>query len=180
MSSDSWVANRRVLDVEIDSIGMTGLLLQEMSDFISVLGSWSETRHHCYLQVIKDFKTSWNVYYENARQLSPRGYTRLGPAVRQATSELVKTKSKNKMLIIMTDGKPTDLDKYEGRYGIEDMRHAILEAEQRGVYVHALAIDSAARHYFPQLFNSNHYQILSDPKKLPEQLFKICLAFTSF
>lgn len=175
LSSDAWIENRRVLDVEVESIGLCGLLLHEIHKSLSILGTWSETRHHCYLQVIKDFHSPWNHYYESARQISSRGYTRLGPAMRFAKSELVKTKAKNKLLILMTDGKPTDLDKYEGRYGIEDMRHAILEAEREGIHVHALAIDSTARHYFPQMFHSNRYQILSDPKKLPEQLFKILM-----
>ena len=109
--------------------------------------------------------------------LTPRGYTRLGPALRHAVTELQQTASKKKLLILLTDGKPTDLDHYEGRYGIEDMRHAMIEAEQVGVQVQALAIDSEAKFYFLQIFSKNKYQILSHPKLLPEQLFKIYFNF---
>lgn len=92
--------------------------------------------------------------------------------------ELAAQASKKKLLILLTDGKPTDLDHYEGRYGIEDMRHALLEAQQAGVHVQALEIDSEAKFYFPQIFSQQNYQILSDPKNLPEQLFKIYFGFT--
>lgn len=178
LSSDSWVMNKRVLDIQLDSVGLCGLLLEQMSEPISVLGTWSETRHHCYLDTIKKFDSSWDEFFKIGSEIAPRGYTRLGPAIRHAVSEFQSVKSKNRLLILLTDGKPTDLDHYEGHYGIEDMRHAMMEAEQAGVHVHALAVDQEAKSYFPQLFNPNRYQILSDPRKLPEQLFKIYFGFT--
>ncbi|MFZ3230673.1 MAG: VWA domain-containing protein [Pseudobdellovibrio sp.] len=178
LSSESWVQNKKVLDVQLESIGLCGLLLQELNEPISISTTWSETRHHCYLQKIKNFTSPWSHFFNQANHLTPRGYTRLGPALRHTISELEKTSGKKKLLILLTDGKPTDLDQYEGRYGIEDMRHAMIEAQQAGVHVQALAIDSEAKFYFPQIFSTNNYQILSDPKFLPEQLFKIYFNFT--
>lgn len=178
LSTESWVQNKKVLDVQLESIGLCGLLLEDLDEPVSISTTWSETRHHCYVQKIKDYNSSWDNYFQVAKDLIPRGYTRLGPSIRHAISELQNTGSKKKLLILLTDGKPTDLDHYEGRYGIEDMRHAMIEAEQAGVYVQALAIDSEAKFYFPQIFSKNNYQILSDPKYLPEQLFKIYFNFT--
>lgn len=178
LSTESWIQNKKVLDIQLESIGLCGILLKELNEPISIATTWSETRHHCYVQKIKDFLSPWDHFFQQAQDLTPRGYTRLGPALRHAVAELQETASKKKLLIILTDGKPTDLDHYEGRYGIEDMRHAMIEAEQMGVHVQALAIDSEAKLYFPQIFSKNKYQILSDPKMLPEQLFKIYFNFT--
>lgn len=178
LSTESWIQNKKVLDIQLESIGLCGLLLKDLNEPISISTTWSETRHHCYVQKIKDFSAPWEHFYQKAGELTPRGYTRLGPALRHAVMELQQTASKKKLLILLTDGKPTDLDHYEGRYGIEDMRHAMIEAEQVGVQVQALAIDSEAKFYFPQIFSKNKYQILSHPKLLPEQLFKIYFNFT--
>ena len=100
----------------------------------------------------------------------PRGYTRLGPAIRHATSLLRQCSARQKVLLILTDGKPTDYDGYEGRYGIEDMRKACQEAETLQISTKAFAIEKAAKHYFPQMFYS--YEILSDPTSLPESLIQ--------
>src|SRR3989344_630054 len=178
-STESWIENRKVLDIQLESIGLCGLLLDDLKESVSIWATWSETRHHCYLRKIKDANAPWNQFFQQAEQLTPRGYTRLGPAIRHITSEFESTGAKNKLFILLTDGKPTDLDHYEGRYGIEDIRHAILEARQLGIHVQALAIDKEAKFYFPQIFNRNSYQILSDPKLLPEQLFKIYVDFTN-
>lgn len=177
LSSDSWVQNKRILDIQLEAVGLCGILLEELSDTVSVLGAWSETRHHCYLAPIKKQESSWDSFFENTSHISPRGYTRLGPAIREAVSSLRATKAKKKLLVLITDGKPTDLDHYEGKYGIEDMRHSLVEAQQAGVFVQALAVDQGAKAHFPQLFNKDKYRILSDPKLLPEQLYKIYFDF---
>ena len=80
---------------------------------------------------------------------------------------------------MLTDGKPTDYDHYEGRYGIEDIHHAFLEAQQSGVAIRALAVEKQAQQYFPLLFGPGNYHILSDPAHLPAQLFKILLEITT-
>lgn len=177
LSSDSWVQNKRILDIQLESVGLCGLMLEGLSDTISVMGTWSETRHHCYLAPVKDPDSDWNTYFRNASHISPIGYTRLGPAIRYASSVLAEATAKKKLLILITDGKPTDLDHYEGKYGIEDMRHSLQEAQQLGIFVQALAVDQSAKTHFPQLFNKDKYRILSDPRKLPEQLFKIYYEF---
>lgn len=159
--------------MELDSIGLIGALTQAMREPIAVAGTWSETRNHCYFRTYKAFDEDWRKFYGAASKIEPTGYTRLGPALRHASSLLRATGAKRKLLIVLTDGKPTDYDRYEGRYGIEDIHHAFLEAKQVGVTIKALAIESQARHYFPFLFGAGGYFILNDPSELPAQLFKI-------
>ncbi|HND86220.1 MAG TPA: hypothetical protein PLU50_10445, partial [Pseudobdellovibrionaceae bacterium] len=79
-------------------------------------------------------------------------------------------KAQKKILILLTDGKPTDYDGYEGRYGIEDMRKACLEAQMKNIYTKAFAIEKNAKHYFPHMFG--HFEILPRPEKLPEALVR--------
>ena len=68
----------------------------------------------------------------------------------------------DRLLLVLTDGKPNDLDRYEGRYGIEDTRMALHEARRAGVRSFCVAVDDRARDYLPYLLGSNAKQRGSD------------------
>jgi len=70
----------------------------------------------------------------------------------------------------ISDGKPTDYDRYEGRYGIADVRHALREAERLDISPHALAVDRVACDYLPAMFGPRGRHILPHPDRLPEVL----------
>lgn len=171
MSTDSWVQNKRVLDVIIDSVGLMGLIFDELIPHIQVAGTYSETRHHCYYQIYKEEDQPWSDYFGSADQIQAKGYTRLGPAIRHAISKLHNYKAEKKLLILITDGKPTDLDGYEGRYGVSDIKKSCTEAENSGILPFALTIDKESKEFFPKMFN--HYTVLSSPEKLPQELYRL-------
>lgn len=70
----------------------------------------------------------------------------------------------------MTDGKPNDLDEYEGRYGIEDTRKAVREAARLGIRPFCVTIDKKAREYLPYLFGSSSYILIGNAGELPARL----------
>lgn len=171
MSTDSWVQNKRVLDVIIDSVGLMGLIFDELIPHIQVAGTYSETRHHCYYKIYKEEDQPWSDYFESVDQIQAMGYTRLGPAIRHAISKLQNYKAEKKLLILITDGKPTDLDGYEGRYGVSDIKKSCTEAEISGILPFALTIDKESKEFFPKMFN--HYTVLNSPEKLPQELYRL-------
>jgi nitric oxide reductase NorD protein len=81
--------------------------------------------------------------------------------------------SKNKWLILLSDGKPNDYDRYEGKYGINDVKQALRELDQQQINSYALAIEANARYYLPQMFGNDHYQIVSSPGELIKSLVKL-------
>ncbi len=173
MSSDSWVANQRVLDVILEAIGLCGILFENIFDNVSIAGTWSETRKNCFLQNYKNPKQNWEHFFQIQHLIEPTGYTRLGPAIRHVTENLAKATTHKKLLLLITDGKPTDLDGYEGNHGIQDIRQACLEATSRGILPYALTVDNQAKQYFPRMFQ--HYQMLHDPQKLAEAIYTVLL-----
>jgi nitric oxide reductase NorD protein len=173
LSSDSWVKNQRVLDVILHSIGIAGILFEDVIKTVQVAGAWSSTRSKCSYQIYKNFDEPWTSYFDCAKGIEPQGYTRLGPAIRHATELLSSATTRHKLLLILTDGKPTDLDGYEGRYGIEDVKRACHEAENRGILPFALAIDGQAKHYFPKMFA--YYRLLSRPESFSGEIYKVLL-----
>jgi nitric oxide reductase NorD protein len=94
----------------------------------------------------------------------------MGPALRHATTELAAEPADRRLLLLVSDGKPTDYDRYEGRYGVADIRQALREADRAGVHTHALAVDATARDYLPPMFGAGNWDILSHPEQLSEVL----------
>ena len=93
-----------------------------------------------------------------------------GAAVRHATAMLKERPSGHQLLLLLTDGKPNDVDHYEGRYGVEDTRRAVQEARRTGITVFGITIDLKAKDYFPVLFGRGGYAIVGDAMRLPAAL----------
>ena len=79
-------------------------------------------------------------------------------------------RQRRKLLLLVTDGKPNDLDLYEGRYGVEDTREAVLEARRQGLLPFCITIDQKAEDYLPYMFGANGYTLIRQPEQLPLRL----------
>lgn len=173
LSSDSWVNNQRILDICLDSLLVFGESVNFLNDPLYIAGFNSNTRNSCKFIEWKNFDESWHSFKQKLSSVRPDGFTRIGPAIRHAKFLLDQRKEKQKMLLILTDGRPTDYDRYEGLYGLSDVRKAIKECEQTGIIPFALAVDPSSKQFLPNLFGHNNYQILSNIQKLPEALTKL-------
>ena len=99
-------------------------------------------------------------------------------AIRHSAAILSKQKSARRLLLILTDGKPNDLDKYEGRYGIEDTRMAVHEARRLGLTPFCVTIDEKAGEYLPHLFGANGYVVVRNAEMLPTVLPRLYMQLT--
>lgn len=170
LSADAWVAGRRVLDVERQAVFAIGEAIGEASFEFEVGAFFSNTRRDCRYVEVKGFKTPWASALPGLFSIRPQGYTRIGPALRHATHLLDRTQAKRKLLILLSDGKATDLDRYEGRHGTADVRQAIREARKKEITPFALAIDADAKVYLPKLFGNSGFEVLPRPELLPQRL----------
>ena len=105
--------------------------------------------------------------------LNPGGFTRLGTAVRHATHQLARQSAGHRLLLILSDGRPNDVDRYQGQYGVEDSRHAIMEARASGVYPFCLTVDRDASEYLPRIFGRSGHTIVQRPEQLPTALLGV-------
>lgn len=170
LSTDSWVANRRVLDVARESVLVLGEVADRLGDELQVLAFASHTRHKIRCWTVRDWSEPWSVGRARLGQLEPQGYTRIGPALRHATAELVATRARHKLLLLVSDCKPTDYDRCEGRHGMTDVHKALGEAGRVDVHVHALAIDAVATSWLAGMFGAGQWAVLPRPDRLPEAL----------
>ena len=172
LSTDAYAtSNARVIDVIRDALYVFGEALSATGDAFEVLGFSSVRRQHVRIQHIKGFGERWNdTVRSRVGALKPGFYTRMGAALRDATRRLGARPERQRLLLVLTDGKPNDLDIYEGRYGLEDTRHAIQEARDAGLTPFCVTIDHEAHDYLPMLFGSQGYALVRRPQDLVQRL----------
>ncbi|MEE9360989.1 MAG: VWA domain-containing protein [Cellulophaga sp.] len=173
LSSDGYAAGNKVIDVEKQVSILFGEILEEFQIDFSIQSFYSKTRNHSTYITLKDFDEDWNRAKYKIGAIEPSGYTRIGAALRHSGALLDQRSTKNKWVILISDGKPNDYDKYEGKYGINDVKQALRELNLRQINSYALAIEAQAKYYLPQMFGQNHYQILTTPVELLESLVKL-------
>jgi nitric oxide reductase NorD protein len=100
-------------------------------------------------------------------------YTRAGAAIRHATAVLAAQAARYRLLLVLSDGKPNDIDEYEGRYGIEDTRQAVAEARLQGLVPFCLTVDRDAPAYLPSIFGRGGYALLRRAEHLPAVLVEV-------
>jgi nitric oxide reductase NorD protein len=172
LSTDAWVSNSaRVIDVIRDSLFLFAEALGATRDRFAMYGFSSRRRDHVRLHVLKAFEESHGAPTRGrVAAIKPGYYTRMGAAIRHATGLLAKQKATQRLLLLLTDGKPNDLDQYGGRYGVEDTRMAILEARRAGLQPFCVTIDEHAGDYLPHLFGSGSFVVIRKPEELPREL----------
>jgi nitric oxide reductase NorD protein len=175
LSTDAHATNdARVIDVIRDALYVFGEALHATGDAFEMLGFSSVRRQHVRLQHLKGFAESWNgASKARVGAIRPGYYTRMGAAIRGATQRLAQRPERQRLLLVLTDGKPNDLDIYEGRYGLEDTRHAVQQARAAGLLPFCVTIDEQAHDYMPMLFGAQGYAWVRRPQELVHQLIQV-------
>ena len=132
-STESAGTGRRVIDIAREALTALAWGIHGCGDDCAIHAFSSLRRDRVYVQRCKDFDEPMGAAVAaRIAGLRPGFYTRLGAAVRHASAGLASRARQRRLLIVITDGKPNDLDHYEGRHGIEDSRMAIREARRAG------------------------------------------------
>ena len=173
-STDSWVSDqRRVIDVEKEALILVCVALTELHDPFSVLSFSGESAAAVTLRTLKSFDEVYGATVAaRIAALEPEAYTRAGAAIRHASTLLMGQPVRQRLLLLLSDGKPNDIDQYDGRYGVEDMRQAVVEAKLQGIHPFCLTVDRQAASYLPRIFGAGHYALLPKPELLPTALLE--------
>jgi len=169
----------RIIDVIKDGLMVFSESLQRLQDRFAIYAFSSLKNTNVRFHIIKNFKEKYsNMVRGRIDSIKPGYYTRLGAAIRESSKILDKQQSQNKLLLIISDGKPNDVDRYDGRYGIEDTKKAIQEVKKLGITPFCITIDLEAKEYLSYLFGKNGYVVVRDSKKLPKVLPEIYMNLT--
>lgn len=171
-STDSWVGGRlRIIDVEKEALLLFTEALDALGDRFAIHAFSGTGPEAVSILGIKDFdESNGPTVQRRIAGLEPERYTRLGAAIRHATAELARQNARYRLLLVLSDGKPNDIDEYDGRYGIEDARQAIAEARIQGLAPYCLTVDRQAAGYLPRIFGPNDFAVLRKAESLPHVL----------
>ncbi len=172
LSTDASISDsHRIIDVVKESLLLFAEAMSATGDRFGMYGFSSLKRHNVRFHLIKDFAAPYDAAARGRiLALKPGYYTRMGAAIRQASRILVEQPAGRRLLLIVTDGKPNDLDIYDSRYGIEDTRMAVLEARQLGLQPFCVTIDHEGADYLPHIFGPAGFTVIRHPEELPRRL----------
>ncbi len=172
LSTDAHVGDEmKVIDVIRDSLMLMAEALSATGDRFGLYGFSSLKRSHIRFQRIKSFDEKHGaVPRGRIAALKPGYYTRMGAAIRHSTTLLAGQPNALRLMLILSDGKPNDMDHYEGRYGIEDTRMAVAEARRQGVRPFCVTIDTEGADYLPHVFGVDGFTVIRKPEELPARL----------
>ena len=169
----------RIIDVIKDSLMVFSEALEKLQDKFAIYTFSSLQNKKVYFNIIKNFKDKYDALIRGRIDtIKPQYYTRMGAAIRESAKILDKQQSTNKLLLIISDGKPNDEDRYDGRYGIEDTKKALEEVKQKGITPFCITVDLDAKEYLGYLFGRNGYAVVRDGQKLPKVLTEVYINLT--
>jgi nitric oxide reductase NorD protein len=170
-STESAVNGQPVITVAREALAALAHGLHACGDSVALYAFSSLRKERVFVDVCKSFDEPFGAKVDaRIAALKPGFYTRLGAAIRHVSFRLGERPNARKLLLVITDGKPNDLDHYEGRFGVEDTRRAVQEARRSGQSVFCVAIDAQSRAYLPHLFGPAGFAVVSKPEKLSATL----------
>jgi len=160
-----------VIEIAREALAALAWGLEATGDSFAIHAFSSLKRDRVFLREAKGFAEPVGAAVEaRIAALAPGFYTRLGAAIRHASAGLAREVRRRRRRLVITDGKPNDLDHYEGRHGIEDSRMAIREARRAGHAVFGITVDRDGRAWFPRLFGPGGYALVSHPDRPAQAL----------
>ena len=180
LSTDAHASDDlRVIDLIRDTLWVFSEAIAATGDDYAIATFSSHRRSEILFHWLKRFsERRTDSVRARIAAITPGYYTRMGAAIRAAVHQLEQQPHSLRLLLILSDGKPNDLDGYEGRYAIEDCRMAIIEAKRAGVRPFCLTIDKDASDYLPYLFGQSGYLLIPRMATLAERLPKIYALLT--
>jgi nitric oxide reductase activation protein len=160
-----------VLDVEKQAADLLAQSIDTDYDRLAIAGFHSDGREKVHYLRLKEFDEP---YGEEQRQLLLRQQgslsTRMGAALRHAGARLLREISEKRILLLVTDGEPSDIDVTDHEYLVEDARFAVHSLNTKGITVFCLTLDKAGGSYMKKIFGDGNYLIVDNALSLPAQL----------
>lgn len=154
--------------------------LSKLDDQFAIYAFSGSGREQCDIYPVKEFKEKYSpTIKQRIANLSAKQYTRMGAAIRHLSKILNQAEAKTKILFVLTDGRPDDIDSYRGHYGVEDTRRAFNEAKALYLNPFVLTFDQACIDYLPHMLGKNRYRLISDIAMLPVQISTIYKQLTT-
>ena len=167
-----------ILELSQEAVALLAWVMDGLGDPLCIAGFHSNTRHEIRYQHIKGFSERWDdTVKARAAAMAASYSTRMGAALRHAGHYLNARSADKKILLVLTDGEPSDVDVDDAVYLRADSRKAVEELSAKGISTFCLSLDPKADQYVSEIFG-NRWRVLDRIERLPEQLPLLYLSLT--
>jgi hypothetical protein len=167
-----------ILQLSQEAVSLLAWSVEQLGDPLAIAGFHSNTRHDTRYLHIKGFGEHWGDEVKSRLAAMEAAYsTRMGAALRHAAHYLGAQKADKKLLLILTDGQPSDVDSPDERLLIEDARQSVKELQGQGIFPYCINLDAGADAYVSDIFGQ-HYTVIDQIERLPERLPELFIALT--
>jgi len=171
-------SQQTILELSQEAVTILGWAVEKLGDPFAIAGFHSNTRHDVRYLHIKGYSEGWDDEVKSRLAAMEASYsTRMGAAMRHAAHYLGKQQADKKLMLILTDGEPADIDSKDGRILIEDARQAVKELDQEGIYSYCINLDPKADEYVSDIFGKQ-YTIVDNVAQLPIRLPELFISLT--
>ena len=166
---------RSVIDIEKTTLLIASEAFDALGDSYSILSFSGVGAADVRVATLKAFsEPNSDAVRRRVAGIEAGGNTRLGAAIRHATAVLAAQPAGHRLLLILSDGKPNDVDRYFTTYAVEDSRQAVFDARADGIYPFCLTIDANDRDpYLARVFGTAGHTVLRNPEHLPVALLDL-------
>jgi hypothetical protein len=163
--------DQSVLDLTRQACVLLSDAINKIGDPFAIHGFCSDGRHDVEYYRFKDFEQPYNELPKSrlagmTGQLS----TRMGAAIRHATHYLNNQRTSKKLLMVITDGEPADVDVRDPQYLRYDAKKSVEDATRKGISTFCMTLDPRADQYVSRIFGAKNYMIVDQIARLPEKL----------
>lgn len=167
-----------LLQLSQEAVALLALAIEGLRDPFAIAGFHSNTRHEVRYLHIKGFSERWDDTVKGRLAALQAGWsTRMGAALRHAGAALAQRPADKRLLLLLTDGEPADVDVEDGQHLHADAKKAVGELASQGVDTFCLSLDPQADDYVRDIFGGRHL-VLDRVAQLPEKLPLLYLALT--
>ena len=166
---------KRIIDVEKEAIVLIVNALEAIGDVYGIYGFSGYGRENVEFYTIKELDEAFSDRVKRRiDRVAPLHATRMGPAIRHATSKLEKADARTKILFLVSDGRPQDRgysrEGVEKEYAVHDTRMALEEARRKDINAFCLTVDKNGHDYLGTMCADMGYEVLDSIFDLPERL----------
>ncbi|MDA8260393.1 MAG: VWA domain-containing protein [Betaproteobacteria bacterium] len=171
-------SEQTILELSQEAVSLLAWAIEKLGDPFAIAGFHSNTRHDVRYLHVKGYSEHWNDEVKARLAAMQAGWsTRMGAAMRHAAHYLGARPSDKKLMLILTDGQPSDVDAQDERLLIEDARQAVKELDREGIFTYCISLDPKADEYVADIFG-RQYTVVDNIQRLPEKLPELFMALT--
>ncbi len=173
-------AGTSVLELEIQATTLLAYAMSELDDPFAVAAFCSDGKEDVHYYRIKNFDAPYNAT-ARAYLAGLRGKlsTRIGAAMRHALSDLMAQRTHRRLLLVISDGEPSDIDVKDKKYLVEDTRKVVRSVSRLGIDTFCVGLDAGGENYLSRIFGRKNVAVIDNLDRLPERLPMLYLRLTA-